>query len=79
MPPAWIFVFNPDASAPTTPSPIVVSKIIATDVAAMSHWALEVAPTAALANINSPTGMLHLLARRLKGLWPELANTMSPR
>jgi hypothetical protein len=32
----------------------------------MSHWALEVAPMAALANIDSPTGMLSLLACRLK-------------
>lgn len=75
--PAWIYVFTPDASAKKTPSPIVVSKMIATDVAAMSHWALEVAPLAALSNIDSQTGMLSLLARRLKKLWPELAKTVS--
>jgi hypothetical protein len=46
--------------------PIVVSKMIATDVAAMSRWALEVAPMAALTNIDSATGMLSLLARRLR-------------
>jgi Restriction endonuclease NotI len=76
-PPAWIYVFSPDAAAVVTPSPIVVSKMIATDVAAMSHWALDVAPMAALANIDSATGMLSLLARRLKGLWPELAQTVT--
>jgi hypothetical protein len=76
-PPAWIYVFSPDATAPVTPSPIVVFKMIATDVAAMSHWALEVAPMAALTNIDSATGMLSLLARRLRGLWPELAQTMT--
>lgn len=75
IPPAWIYVFRPDAGAAATPSPIVVSKMIATNVAAMSHWALEVAPMAALANIDSSTGMLSLLARRLKRLWPELAKT----
>ena len=75
--PAWIYVFAPDATAAETPSPITVSKMIATDVAAMSHWALEVAPMAALANIDSATGMLSLLARRLKGLWPELARTVT--
>jgi hypothetical protein len=76
-PPAWIYVFAPDATATISPSPINVSKIIATDVAAMSHWALEVAPRAALANIDSSTGMLSLLARRLKKLWPELAETVA--
>jgi hypothetical protein len=76
-PPAWIYVFAPNAAAATTPSPIVVSKMIATDVAAMSHWALDVAPAAALASIDSATGMLSLLARRLKRLWPELAKTVT--
>ncbi len=75
--PAWIYVFTPDAADAMTPSPVKVSKMIATDVAAMSHWALEVAPMAALANIDSPTGMLSLLARRLKKLWPELAGTVT--
>jgi hypothetical protein len=51
--------------------------MIATDVAAMSHWALDVAPAAALASIDSATGMLSLLARRLKRLWPELAKTVT--
>lgn len=75
--PAWIYVFDPNGSANTTPSPIKLSKLIATDVPAMSHWALDVAPLAALENIDSDTGMLSLLARRLKKLWPELAATLA--
>jgi hypothetical protein len=75
--PAWIYVFDAEASAAQTPSPINVTKIIATDVPAMSHWALEVAPLAALDNIGGSTGMLGLMARRLKKLWPELAATIS--
>ena len=75
--PAWIYVFSPDGAAATTPSPIKLSKIIATDVTAMNYWALEVAPQAALSNIDSSVGLLALLARRLKKLWPELARTMT--
>jgi hypothetical protein len=75
--PAWIYVFDPDAHANQTPSPIKVTKIIGTDVPAMSHWALEVAPLAALDNIGGELGMLSLMARRLKKFWPELAATIT--
>lgn len=75
--PAWIYVFDPDASAATTPSPIKVAKVIATDVPAISHWALEVAPLAALDNIGGDAGLLSLMARRLRKLWPELAATIT--
>jgi hypothetical protein len=75
--PAWIYVFSPDATATTTPSPIKLSKMIATDVRAMNYWALEVAPQAALSNIDSSVGLLALLARRLKKLWPALAHTVT--
>jgi hypothetical protein len=75
--PAWIYVFSPDATSDVTPSPILLSKMIGTDVAAMTHWALEVAPQAALSNIDSTAGLLALLARRLKKLWPELAQTVT--
>ena len=75
--PAWIYVFDPDAASATTPSPIKVTKVIATDVPAISHWALEIAPLAALDNIGGDAGLLSLLARRLKKLWPELAATIT--
>ena len=75
--PAWICVFDPQGKSTTTPSPISVTKMIATNVPAMSHWALEVAPQAALANIDGSSGMLALLARRLRKLWPELATTLT--
>jgi hypothetical protein len=75
--PAWVYAFDLDATATTSPGPIVLSKIIATDAQSMSYYALEVAPAAALDNIASPTGMLSLLARRLVRLWPELAATLT--
>lgn len=75
--PAWIYAFGLDAGAAETPSPISVGAIIATSAAAMSHYALDVAPAAALENIASATGMLVLARRRLLRFWPELAHTLT--
>jgi len=74
--PAWIYVFDPDARTDVTPSPIVVRKMIGTDAPSISHWALEVAPAAALSNIDAEVGLLSALSRRLKLFWPELARTV---
>lgn len=74
--PAWIYVFDTDASKKTTPTPIVLSRAIATDAPGVSHWALDIAPQAALASIDSATGFMTILARRLRVLWPELARTI---
>jgi hypothetical protein len=74
--PAWIYVFDPDSSAATTPSPIVVRKMIGTDAPSISYWALEVAPAAALSNIDAEAGLLAGMARRLKDFWPALAKTV---
>lgn len=74
--PAWIYVFDPDARTDITPSPIVVRKMIGTDAPSISHWALEVAPAAALSNIDAEVGLLSALSRRLKLFWPELARTV---
>lgn len=74
--PAWIYVFEPDVRTDLTPSPIVVRRMIGTDAPSMSHWALEVAPEAALSNIDAEAGFLAALSRRLKQFWPELARTV---
>jgi hypothetical protein len=74
--PAWVFVFDTDASASQTPSPVVVRQIMGTDAQSFSYWALEVAPAAALSNIDAEAGFLAGLSRRLRGLWPELARTV---
>lgn len=75
--PAWIYVFDISSMSRTSPSPLVISKIIATDATSISHYALQVAPAAALENIASATGMLTLLARRISRLWPELGTTLT--
>jgi len=73
---AWIYVFDPEATSPQTPSPIRLIQAIGTDAHAISHWALEVAPAAALSNIGADAGFLAGLSRRLKEFWPELARTV---
>ena len=73
---AWIYVFDPDARSTHTPSPINLIQAIGTDAHAISYWALEVAPGAALSNIGAETGFLAGLSRRLKDFWPELADTV---
>lgn len=74
--PAWIFVLDTVPESGTTPSPINLAQTIGTDVAAIAHWALEVAPRAAVENIDADTGMLSILERRLLPIWPELARTV---
>ena len=73
--PAWLYVFEPDATSTQTPSPISVSKLIGTDAPSISHWALDVAPQAALTNIDAEAGFLAALSRRLRQFWPDLART----
>jgi hypothetical protein len=74
--PAWVYVFEPDAAEMVTPSPIRLNQMIGTDAPSISHWALEVAPEAALSNIDAEFGFLANLSRRVKAFWPELARTV---
>lgn len=74
--PAWIFVFEPDDKIVVTPSPIAARRVIGTDAPSISHWALDVAPAAALGNIDAEKGFLAALSRRLKKFWPDLAKTV---
>lgn len=75
--PAWIYAFGLDAESVETPSPIRIETIIATTAAAMSHYALDVAPAEAIKNVASATGMLVSARRRLRRFWPELAATLT--
>jgi hypothetical protein len=75
--PAWIYVFDPDLKSSITPSPIVLDQLIGTDVPSMSHWALTVAPAAALSNIGAEQGFLATLSRRLHTVWPALVKTVT--
>ncbi|HVH74368.1 MAG TPA: hypothetical protein VM755_05580 [Stellaceae bacterium] len=74
--PAWVYVFDLKAGPQEAPDLLDIRSVIATDAASFSYYALEAAPEAALRNIAAPKGMLTLLSRRLRKLWPELAATI---
>lgn len=74
---AWIYAFDLNAESLLTPSPVSIPRIIATDAAAISYYALELAPAKALSTIDAPAGMIMQLAKRLSRLWPELGGTIT--
>lgn len=74
--PAWIFIFDTELSDTTTPSPLPITHEVATEVASLGHYALEVAPAEALAAIDSERGFLRNLGRRITAWWPELGKTL---
>lgn len=46
--PGWIYVFDLDATTGATPNPVRILKRIATNAASLAHYAVEVAPSAAI-------------------------------
>ena len=68
-PPAWIFVFDIDSESEITPNPIIVKRRVATDADAIAHFALQVAPEAAMGQ-----GGIRLVSDRIKlrlsRFWP---------
>lgn len=71
-PPAWIYVFDVDVSQEESPNNIVLWRVIGTDAAAVSHFALDVAPQSALEEGGSVDRILENLRRRLGQWLPEL-------
>jgi hypothetical protein len=71
--PAWIFVFDIRSDSRKSPNPLEVRKIIATDAASLSYYALDVAPAAAVGEAGSADRLLTTIQRRLAIWWPELA------
>jgi hypothetical protein len=72
---AWIYVFDVVKGSGRSPNPISVTKIIATDAESVSHFALSVAPQAAMAAGGSADRLLAVIRRRLSGWWEELGYT----
>ncbi|MFA1544532.1 hypothetical protein [Actinomadura monticuli] len=70
-PTSWIYVFELDLSATTTPNEIQLVKVIGTDAAALSHYALDVAPAAALEEGASADRLLGSIRARLALYLPE--------
>lgn len=70
--PAWIYVFDIDASSKTTPNEIVLQKVVVTDTDSMSYFAFKVAPEFALAEGGAVDRISLTLQRRLADVWPAL-------
>ena len=77
--PAWIYVFDIDANTTTTPNPLTITAIIATDADSIAHYAVKVAPEVALSE-GGAAGMLSAtIRRRLATWWPALNPGATPR
>jgi hypothetical protein len=71
-PPAWIYVFDIDPNAATSPNPLVIRKRIATDADSVAYFALKVAPAAAIGQGGSVDLVPDSIKRRLARWWPQL-------
>lgn len=71
-PPAWIYVFDIDATSELTPNPIVIRQRIATDADSIAYFALKVAPSLAVAQGGSGDRVPVRIRQRLARWWPEL-------
>ncbi len=71
-PPAWIYVFDIDVSDTDTPNQLTLWRVIGTDASAVAHYALDVAPQAALEEGSSVDRILLGLRRRLAEYLPEV-------
>jgi len=71
--PAWIYVFDVDATSKSNPNPIVVSMIIATDAPSVAHYALDIVPETMVADSGVTDRILLTIRRRLAIWWPEIS------
>ena len=70
--PAWIYVFEPAADSSTSPNPIRVERVIATDAEAVAHYALKVAADAAVGVGGAADALMGQVRDRLSRWWPSL-------
>jgi hypothetical protein len=70
--PAWIYVFDLDADRGVSPSPVRLKKVIGTTAQALSHFALDVAPEAALEAGGNVDRLLDTIRQRLSRFLPEV-------
>ncbi len=70
-PRSWIYVFDIEESATVTPNKLSLWRVIGTDAATLSHFALDVAPEAALDG-GSVDRLRQQIALRLAKFLPEL-------
>ena len=70
-PPSWIYVFDLDLSGEITPNNVKLVKVIGTDAVTLSHYALDIAPAAALEEGASADRILASIQFRLAKYLPE--------
>lgn len=70
---AWILPFDLETSPSGGPNRVRLSPVIETSAEAIAYWALEVAPTEALAFATTRDGIAASIKRRLATFWPELS------
>ncbi len=68
-------MFDVDQSQDTSPNHLKLSLVIGTDAAALSHYALDVAPAAPLEEGSSADRLLDSIRARLGRFLPELLPT----
>ncbi|MFG1677258.1 hypothetical protein [Micromonospora sp. NPDC049282] len=64
-PPVWIYVFDVEISDQASPNRLTVWKAIGTDARSLSHYALDVAPAAALEAGGSADTVMASIRRRI--------------
>lgn len=68
---SWIYILESDLSVRSTPTPIRIDKVIATNAAVLTHLALSVVPNLAVRPGGSADTILPTLYRRLQRTWPD--------
>jgi hypothetical protein len=75
--PAWIYVFDIEEGADQSPNSIVLEKRIATDAESVSHFALKVAPEAAVGVDGSARLIPERIKQRMSTWWPEILDLLA--
>lgn len=69
--PACIYVFHPDGAAAASPNPLRIVQKIHTDAESFAHYALKVAPEAAVGPGGAAQQIPARLAQRIRLHWPS--------
>jgi hypothetical protein len=77
-PSSWIYVFDLDVSPRISPNNMNLIKVIGTDAATLSHYALDVAPSAAFEE-GASDRLLESIRQRLADYLPEFRPTRRRR
>jgi len=63
--PAWIYLFDLDVNTRVAPNPVAIRKVIRTDAESLAHFALRVAPAAAVEGVGATDRVITSIRRRI--------------